>query len=78
MRYKKQKEADDTVHPFVQWIWGEINARGLSHTDVAKDAGIHPSVLRRWRDGTRQPTLHAIESVINVLGAAVDIAIGEI
>ena len=73
MRYKKQKDADDTVHGFVQWIWQEINARGLSHTDVAIEAGVHPSALRRWRDGSRLPSLDAIESVINVLGATVEI-----
>lgn len=73
MRYKKQKLAGDTTHRFVQWIWDQINERGLSHSDVANLAGIHPSVLRRWRDGSRTPTLHAIEAAINALGAKVEI-----
>lgn len=73
MRYKIQKEADDTVHRFVQWIWQEINERGLSHTDIAIEAGVHPSSLRRWRDGSRLPSLDAIEAVVNVLGSNIEI-----
>ena len=78
MRYKKQKTADDTTHPFVQWIWQEINERGLSHTDVARDAGVHPSILRRWRDGSRLPSLDAIEAVINALGGKVELVRGQL
>jgi ribosome-binding protein aMBF1 (putative translation factor) len=73
MRYKKQKPADDSVHRFVQWIWDQINEQGLSHSDVAQRAGVHPSVMRRWRDGSRKPTLDAIEAVIVALGSQVGI-----
>lgn len=67
-RYKRQKAAVDFAHPFAEFVWNEINARKLSHTDVAKAAKVSPRTLRRWRDGELTPTLDALENVLDMLG----------
>ena len=66
--YKRQKSAVDFAHPFAVFVWDEINARKLSHTDVAVAAGVSSRTLRRWRDGELTPTLDALENVLDYLG----------
>lgn len=67
-RYQHQKCAVDFAHPFVDLIWFEINKRKLSHTDIAKAAGVDARSMRRWRDGDALPSLEALECVLSVLG----------
>jgi len=56
------------VHPFVQWMWVTINDQGKSQQDVADASGVSASAMRRWRTGEREPSLQAIEAVVNALG----------
>jgi len=56
------------VHPFVWWMWNEINEQRTSQEDIAERSGITSSAMRKWRTGQQAPTLAAIEAVINALG----------
>ena len=56
------------VHPFVWWVWNEINRQRTSQEDVATRAGVSSSLMRKWRRGVNSPRLNDIEAVINVLG----------
>jgi hypothetical protein len=67
-RFKTHKPAVDYAHPFIEFLWNEINTRKLSHTDVADAAAVDPRSLRRWRDGKSSPSIPALESVLNALG----------
>ena len=56
------------VHPFVIWMWEEINAQRVSQEDVAERSGISSSAMRKWRVGIQAPSLLAMEAIINTLG----------
>ena len=56
------------VHPFVVWMWKEINHQRASQEDVATRSGISSSAMRKWRTGLQAPTLVAMEAIINTLG----------
>lgn len=67
-RFKRQKLPTRPVHPTVQWVWEEINNRALSQHDVAAQAGVSSSAMRRWRAGEREPSYQGLEAVVNALG----------
>lgn len=56
------------VHPFVIWMWEEINAQRVSQEDVAERSGISSSAMRKWRVGIQAPSLLAMEAIVNTLG----------
>ena len=64
----KAPATDKGVHPFVRWIWLEMNDQQASQEDVAAKAGISSSAMRKWRRGASSPKLADLEAVINVLG----------
>jgi transcriptional regulator with XRE-family HTH domain len=67
-RFKQHKPAVDYAHPFIEFIWDEINNRKLSHEDIAKAAGVNARTLRRWRDGETVPDVDALDRVLDTLG----------
>jgi DNA-binding phage protein len=56
------------VHPFIHWMWNTMNDQARSQQDVADQAKVSASAMRRWRTGDREPSLQGIEAVINALG----------
>lgn len=67
-RYKRQKEPPPSAGFVVAFIWKLINERKLSQQDVSKASGVSTNTLRKWRDGSRSPTLENIQSVLYILG----------
>lgn len=66
---KLKPPADDRfVHPFVRWIWLEMNHQCASQEDIAERSGVSSSAMRKWRQGINSPKLVDIEAVINALG----------
>lgn len=56
------------AHPFVRWVWKEINRQQCSQLDVEKRSGVSASAMRKWRLATRNPRITELEAVINALG----------
>lgn len=56
------------IHPFVHWLWLEMNHQQISQEDVAFRSGVSSSAMRKWRTGQQAPTLAAIQAVVQVLG----------
>ena len=69
-RYQKQFGVKDglAVHPFVRWMWGQINLQKRSQQEVAKTSGVPVYTMCRWRRGARSPSLSDMEAVVNTLG----------
>lgn len=68
--YQKQKEPRKgmAIHPFIYWIWTEMNKQCASQEDIAKRSGVSSSTMRKWRLGVRSPRVMELEAVINALG----------
>ena len=75
--YQEQKEASAEVHPIVQWIWQQINARRLSQQDIAELSDVDPSTMRKWRDGLRSPRLAELDAVVKALGYQLRVTMAE-
>lgn len=77
--YQRSKEPakGKAVHPFVWWIWNQMNIQRASQEDVAVRAGIASSTMRKWRQGVNSPKLTDIEAVINVLGGKISVRISD-
>lgn len=56
------------VHPFIFFIWEQMNIDLWSQEDVAKRAGVASSTMRKWRDGGRNPRIAELEAVLGALG----------
>jgi len=56
------------AHPFVRWVWEEINRQKCSQFDVEKRSGVSASAMRKWRLVNRNPRITELEAVINALG----------
>jgi len=56
------------IHPIVHWMWSTINDQARSQRDVADEAKVSAAAMRRWRNGEREPSLQAVEAVVNALG----------
>jgi hypothetical protein len=61
------------VHPFIWWIFKQINEQRASVRHLFEKAGIAEAVARRWRTGKSDPTLSRVEAVINALGGTIHI-----
>ena len=61
-------ESGKFIHPFVRWIWNEMNHQRASQEDIAVRSGVSSSAMRKWRRGINSPKLADIEAVINSLG----------
>lgn len=56
------------AHPLVKRLWQEMNDQRVSQEDVAERAGVSSSGMRKWRNGSRSPSLCDLEACFNVLG----------
>lgn len=56
------------AHPFVRWIWAEINRQKCSQHDVCARSGVSASAMRKWRLNSRNPRITELEAVVNALG----------
>lgn len=65
------------VHPFVRWIWAEINRQKCSQQDVALRSGVSDSAMRKWRLANRNPRITELEAVINALGYRIVLRVEE-
>ena len=64
----KPPQEGRAIHPFIHWLWREMNRQQVSQEDIAARSGISSSAMRKWRTGQQAPTLAAIQAVIQVLG----------
>lgn len=78
--YQRTKEPAKgrAVHPFVRWIWRQMNHQRASQEDVATRSGVASSTMRKWRQGINSPKLADIEAVINALGAKLTIKVDDV
>lgn len=68
-QYQKQIIPDGRgVHPFVRWIWRQVNEDMWSQEDLARKSGVSASAMRKWRKGERNPRISELEAVINAMG----------
>lgn len=51
---------------------------GYSDTDVAKLAGVNPSIISRWRRGLSQPTPKTLQKLSRVLNCRVKDFLGQL
>ena len=67
-KFRTQLVPPGAVHPFVKFLWKELNDQCTSQEEVAARAGWSSSAMRKWRKGERAINLQAIDDVLNVLG----------
>lgn len=68
-RERMRPPADNKfIHPFVRWIWTEMNYQRASQEDIAARSGVSSSAMRKWHQGINSPKLMDIEAVVNALG----------
>lgn len=65
---KKLPESGHAIHPFIRFVWTQMNKDQWSQRDIAIRAGVSDSTMRKWRNATRSPRLLELEAVLNVLG----------
>lgn len=61
-------EGSQAVHHLVKWAWNRRDVDGRTQKQLAHDAGVSVSSMRRWWKGERTPQLFELEAVINALG----------
>lgn len=70
-QFQRQRVPVKSAHPLVHRLWTEMNDQQVSQEDVAARAGVSSSGMRKWRNGSRSPSLCDIEACLNVLGLEV-------
>lgn len=63
----RRKKVPPRGHPFVRFIFEEINTQRASLAQVAERSGVTADGIRKWRD-QRGPRLGLVEAVLNCLG----------
>lgn len=59
--------AKATPHPIVVALLERAQRAGLSPLALCNVAGLHHSVMNRWRGGDSSPTLSSLQRVIDAL-----------
>lgn len=67
-QFQRQRVPVSSAHPLVHRLWVEMNDQCVSQEDVAERAGVSSSAMRKWREGSRPPSLVDLEACLNVLG----------
>lgn len=57
---------------FPNWLQDELNERGWSQSDLARESGIMPASISRILQGTRNPGPEACTAIANALGFPVE------
>lgn len=51
---------------FVDWLGAQLDQHGWTHGDLARETGLSPSVIHRWRNGVVRPNVENARTLASV------------